>query len=519
MRNSWPYAELQQRYEALEAKHVALEHAYQRLQQDLEFFKNKSQMLDEQLKNLTEQHQNQAQVAARVPLLEAENLAFRHRLGLNSTNSHLPPSSDGFKKEPVRVRSLREKTHRLSGGQVGHEGETLQQVETPDHIVKHRRETCMKCGESLQNAPVVRVEKRQSFDIPLRAIEVTEYQAEEQRCLCGCLNPGEFPAHVTAPAQYGPNMMALGVYLNQAQFIPEDRASETMRDIFGQGPSAASIATWVNRTAERFKPYVEAIYEVVKASPVKHMDETGCRAEKKTQWMHVLSTSWLTHYRFSPKRGDVPEGLLGHAVHDHFKSYFKKSPNALHALCNEHHLRELKALIDIEKEPWAQQMTDLLRKVCSLSKLPEVAEEKVLQEIYKTYDDIVQNGLDFHNALPPLPRTGKRGRKKNRKGYNLIVRVRDFKDCVLRCLKDPDVPFTNNQGEQDLRMVKVRQKISGCFRTPKGAQIFSIHRSMYSSARKQKLNVLEVIKHPELLAITGPPPRLPQSTKTPDQSQ
>ena len=290
--------------------------------------------------------------------------------------------------------------------------------------------------------------------------------------------------------------MTWAVYLHQGQFIPQGRVSETLRDFFGQGPSDASIATWTHQLAERFRPYVQAIEETVTISAVKHMDETGCRVEGKNQWMHVFSTSWLTHYRFSPKRGDVPQNLLGTVVHDHWKSYFTQSPKARHALCNEHHLRELKALLEIHGELWARHMTRLLRIVCCLSKLPEVPKDNLLQRVYKLYDKIIQKGLDFHSALPPLPRKSTR------------VRLRDYKDCVLLCLIDLDVPFTNNQGERDLRMNKVKQKISGCFRTRKGVEMFAIIRSMLSSARKQRLSLLAVMKNPQLLAITVPPMRV-----------
>lgn len=216
--------------------------------------------------------------------------------------------------------------------------------------------------------------------------------------------------------------------------------------------------------------------EALKNADIKHLDETGFRVGKKTQWLHVISNSFATHYRAREKRGDLLEGLKSILVHDHWKPYFCLE-DVQHALCNAHHLRELKALEEFEKEPWAFKMSRLLIIASRLKNPP-------ILRILELYDHIVAEGLAFHEHLPPLGKL----HKKKRKGHNLLVRLRDFKDCVLLFLKRGDVPFTNNQAEQDIRMMKVKQKISGGFRTLQGAETFCLIRGFLSTCRKQSLN-------------------------------
>jgi transposase len=219
-----------------------------------------------------------------------------------------------------------------------------------------------------------------------------------------------------------------------------------------------------------------------------------------------MSTDSLTFYRADEKRGSLPEGLQGTAIHDHWKPYFKLE-NVNHALCNAHHLRELNALIDIEKEGWARDMARLLRALAKIarehspsgSRLPPALVNKAL----RLYDRIVAKGLAFHESQPPPGPENKRGRRKRRIGHNLLIRLRDYREDVLRFLTDPAVPFTNNLAERDLRMVKLRQKISGGFRIMTGAQTFATIRAFLSSARKQNLNLLNALLQPKSLAIAG----------------
>ena len=432
--------------------------------------------------------------------LRAENADLRRQLNKNSSNSSKPPSSDGLKKPPRIAGSLRGKSGKTSGGQTGHKGGTLKQVARPDFVTRHEAQACSHCHAELTGAMAVGVEKRQVFDLPEPRLEVTEHQASIYCCEhCRRQTRAAFPEEVTSPVQYGRRVRATAVYLNVQQLIPEDRVAQAMSDLFGAGLLCpASVVAWGERLAGRLTPVAAQIAALAARAPVRHLDETGFRIGGVTQWLHTVSTSALTSYRVSARRGALPEGLEGGViVHDHFKSYYTL-PQVAHALCNAHHLRELKALIDIEKEPWAWQMRDLLleanqavREAVGLgqSALPI----PVLRGLIKRYNAIVRRGLAFHRRQEPLPKTGARGGGPRRPGDNLVRRLHEFKSDVLRFVYDFAVPFTNNQAEQDLRMMKVKMKISGGFRTMAGAQTFARLRSVISTARKQGWNILQTL--------------------------
>lgn len=409
-------------------------------------------------------------------LLKERIAELERRLGLNSSNSSKPPSSDGLRKPPS---CLRPKGNKPSGGQRGHKGHTLTQVPDPDQVIRHIVENCAICQTSLKEMPPGSVIKRQVFDIPEPRLEITEHQAEVKRCACGHMNRAVFPETIQAPVQYGPRVKALAVYLSVQQLIPEDRLQAVFADLFSLPISTATLASINREVGEKIAPLQENVLEALKDADVKHLDETGFRIGKKTQWLHVISNSLGTHYRAREKRGDLLENLKGVLVHDHWKPYFQLE-NVEHALCNAHHLRELKALEEFEEEPWAFKMSRFLT-ICSRLKDPPVS------RVLKLYDQIVAEGVAFHEQLPPL---GKLHDKK-RKGHNLVLRLRNFKDCVLRFLERQDVPFTNNQAEQDIRMMKVKQKISGGFRTPQGADTFCIIRGFFSTSRKQGFNLFQ----------------------------
>jgi transposase len=271
--------------------------------------------------------------------------------------------------------------------------------------------------------------------------------------------------------------------LSNQHFIPEDRLQDVFKDLFSVSISTGSIATFNARLAKAVTPHQEQILEALKKSEVKHLDETGFRVGAKTQWLHVISTPTQTHYRVSEKRKDLTplEGTSGIVVHDHWKAYFKLQ-GVTHSLCNAHHLRELKAIMEIEKERWAFHMDRLLR---CLNRSRDFCFERVL----KHYDQIIKIGIAFHESLPPF----EVGKRRRRVGHNLLIRLANFKEDVLRFLTTPDVPFTNNQAEQDVRMMKVKQKISGGFRTTNGANNFAIIRGFISTKRKQNLNILKAI--------------------------
>ena len=380
----------------------------------------------------------------------------------------------------------------------------MRQVEAPDKVVHHPVGACVHCQTQLGAAHVVDVERRQVFDLPAPRLEVTEHRADICQCPdCGGITRAAFPAGVNAPTQYGPRLRAAAVYLNVQQLIPEDRLAELMTDLFAAPRLCpASIASWVARKAADFAPVVAVIKQQLMVARVRHLDETGFRIRGRTQWLHTVSNGALTCYATSEKRGDIPlflrDSKAGVIVHDHFRPYYKQFAALDHALCNAHHLRELKALIEIDGEPWAGEMSGLLVSTNSLKR--QAAERgdpalpsPLLQSISDLYDHLVEAGLAFHRALPPLARSGKAGKPPRRPGHNLLRRLRDFKDDVLRFAGDFAVPFTNNQAEQDLRMMKLRMKISGGFRSAEGAQSFACLRSMLSTARKQGWNILATL--------------------------
>jgi transposase len=308
---------------------------------------------------------------------------------------------------------------------------------------------------------------------------------------------------VSAHVQYGARIRATAVYLNAQQLIPEDRVGEIMNDMLGAGLLCpASIAAWSTRKAAELAPFETHIAALVATAPVRNLDETGFRIGGKGQWLHTVSTLGVTHYRVTEKRGALLTTLDGGViVHDHFKPYYTL-PDVDHALCNAHHLRELKALIDIEKERWAKNMFRLLLKANkAVNRAAEhgaqVLAERIWRRIEALYDAIVARGIAFHEQQPPLGRRpGARGRLARRPGHNLVVRLRDYKDDVLRFAADFAVPFTNNLAEQDIRMMKVKMKISGGFRIMAGAQTFATLRSVCSTARKQGWNLLTALSTP-----------------------
>ena len=435
--------------------------------------------------------------AAKIAALEARIAELERRLGLNSSNSGKPPSSDGLSKPP-RVRSLREPSDKPSGGQKGHKGDTLRQVAVPDRTVDHYPPSCATCGLTVSPTMSTGHSVRQVFDLPEPAsLVITEHRAHDCRCSgCGARTRAWFPDGINAPVQYGPRIAAFVTYLLHYQLLPEDRLAELMADLFGVKLAAATIAQMSRTCAARLQAFVITVRDLVAGAPVKHMDETGFRIGGQTKWLHIASTGLLTFYRISGSRGSVPEHVSGTIVHDHWKPYYTMT-GVLHALCNTHHLRELKALIDIEKEDWARKMQVLLRRACHATNIARergvVLTARLIARIQQRYETIIAEGIAFHEAQPALGRGQRRGRKPRRVGHNLLLRLQQRSDDVLRFLSDPDVPFTNTQAERDARMMKLRQKISGGFRSRSGADDFAIVRGAISTAKKQKWNILETL--------------------------
>jgi transposase len=344
---------------------------------------------------------------------------------------------------------------------------------------------------------------RQVFDLPEpRPLVVTEHRAHDCRCAaCGTQTRAPYPDGVAAPVQYGPRIGAFVLYLLHYQLLPEKRLVEAMADLFGVKLVTATIARISRDFAQRFQGFAEVVRDHVAAAPVKHMDETGFRIGGRTQWLHVACTTLLTFYRVCTRRGSLLADVTGIIVHDHWKPYYTMS-GVLHALCNAHHLRELKALVEIEKEDWARKMQSLLRRSCHAANIArdrgELLAPALIALIERRFDAVIAEGLAFHEAQPPLARsmTGgekRRGRMARRTGHNLLLRLANRKQDTLRFLRDPAVPFSNNQAERDGRMMKLRQKISGGFRSAEGATDFALIRSLFSTAKKQGWAILDAL--------------------------
>ena len=438
--------------------------------------------------------------------------ALEDQIRKNSGNSGKPPSSDGFNRPAPK--SLRKRSRKRSGGQTGHVGYTLKAVEKPEHVEVHRVEQCVHCHNSLKKVQVNRYEKRQVFDVPRVRVEVTEHQAEVKDCpQCGTENRGKFPESVAQPVQYGHEIKAQMVYFNHYQMLPLDRTAEVFETLYGQTISEGTIVEAGQEVSRQVSGVNDTIRQhLTENEAVVHFDETGVRVERQLQWLHSASTERLTWYAVHPKRGHLAmdavgilPNLQGRAMHDDWMSYFKYPVQ--HGLCNAHHLRRLKFLEERYPQKWVGPMADLL---VAIKKAVEKAQEasktclsrKTLIDFEKEYDRLVKQGLRV-NGPPKRPEGQpiKRGRIKQSPAKNLLDEFKLHKEYVLAFMYDFKVPFDNNQAERDVRMMKVKQKISGCFRSFRGAEVFCQVRGYISTARKNGQHVLDVLR----LAFAGTP--------------
>lgn len=428
------------------------------------------------------------------------------QINKNSQNSSKPPSLDGFKK--LKPKSLRPKTGKLQGGQKGHQGKTLYQVEEPDDMETHKVCHCHQCGKSLEDVPT-RYEKRQVFDIPPMVIRITEHRGEVKSCpFCETENRAPFPDGIKAPVQYGPHLKALGVYLHDYQLLPYARTRELLEDLLNQPVSQATLVKAECEVYQKLESVEEGIVNHLLSSPVVHFDETGLEVNGKKQWIHVASSTSLTHYTVHKKRGKegmdaggVLPNFDGVAVHDAWKSYFKYGCE--HALCHAHHLREWTGIYEQEGQQWAKEMIDLLLEMKKTVDDQRILEAGTLLSFVQRYDHLIEQGLseDERSHPPEFPTKPKRGRKKQSPAKNMLDRLQEYRSAALGFIRYPYIPFDNNQAERDVRMVKVQQKISGTFRDSKGAERFCRVRGYISTMKKQSHAVLEALHS----VITGEP--------------
>jgi transposase len=452
---------------------------------------------------------------ARIAELEAENARQREqistllervqeleaRLAKDSHNSSKPPSSDGLAR---KTKSLRKKSGRKPGGQLGHRGETLRLVATPDAVVEHRPSVCASCQAPLDEAEVVLRERRQVRDLPAVRLVVTEHQALHVRCpRCQVVSVGTFPAEAPSRAQYGPRLRALVVYLVQQQFVPYGRVRELLADLVGASLSLGTLPAWVQQSAATLAPVEARLKVALRQAPVLHHDETGVRRAGRLAWAHVASTSRLTHYAVHAQRGSAATdeiGILptftGVSVHDGWKPYHTYT-RCRHALCNIHHLRELTFLEEQYQQTWARDLKRLLQEMQTAVQQARDAGRGTLPLVTRTtfvtrYQALLAVG---HAANPPpAHRPRQRGRVKQTPARNLLERLWLGQTEVLAFLDDFRIPFDNNQAERDLRMLKVQQKVSGSFRSDWGAAAFARLRGYLSTLRKQGVALLAALE-------------------------
>jgi transposase len=449
--------------------------------------------LNGQISNLTVQVTS---LNSRITELEA-------RLNKNSGNSSKPPSSDGLKKP----RNMREKSGKPTGGQPGHEGRTLNKVENPDKIVDIEPKQC-KCGRCLSDVEGI-IYTRQVIEMPVIKTTVTEFRIYEKMCPdCRTVIKTEFPETVAQPVQYGENMQALMAYLTNYQLLPLERAVEIISDIIDQKVSEGTLVNVNNRLHKKLGEVETSIKQQLIDSPIVHFDETGTRCNGKTQWLHSASTGKLTHYAVHEKRGAKAAkeiGILpqfnGTACHDHWIPYYSFT-NCSHSECNAHVLRNLKGIYEDFKCKWAENMADLLieikKRVDTLK--AEGQTEMKAPEIFKyeaIYKDIIIKG----KLECPTPVSEITGKLKKNAAHRLLTRLEKYDVETLSFMYDFDIPFDNNLAERDIRMVKLRQKISGCFRGNEGPKVFCRIRSYISTCRKNGQKVMESL----VKAIKGEP--------------
>jgi transposase len=429
---------------------------------------------------------------ARIAEQDAEIAELKRQLAASSRNSSKPPSTDGLGKPAPK--SLRGRSGRKPGGQPGREGRTLRQANRPDEVVVHQPGACAGCGVDLgADDQPVRVSRRQVFDIPKITVRVVEHQLVARRCRCGQVTAATGPAGVGAPTQYGPHAAAIAVYLCLGQHLPVERTAGLLADLFGTPMSVGTVAAWTTRAAAGLEPFTAAARAALTDAEVVHVDETGLRVAGRLHWLHVACSALFTVLCCSARRGKpaidavgVLPDFTGIAVHDAFAPYARYT-SATHALCNAHLLRELIAVVDHHAAHpipgfgalpgwcWATQVIDALLTLKAITDTGALPDPEILAAQRRLIVSAALVGASAQDAPPGA--VGRRHRA-------LARRIRRRLDEYLRFATDLKVPFDNNAAERDIRMVKIKQKVSGGMRTLAGAQDFAAMRSYLATATK-----------------------------------
>ena len=433
--------------------------------------------------------------------LKAEIKRLNDIINKDSSNSSKPPSTNNGFKDPDKKETSSASKKRDRGGQSGSKGSNLKKVDKPDFIEVLSVDSCKNCNHNLEAIDSKLISSKQLFDIPNINIEVTEFQLHSKTCpCCNSINKSEYPSNLNAATQYGDNIKTFIAYLSTYQMLPYDRISELLKDFISHKISSGTIYNMLNSFYTKLEPFENKVKDMLLKSDVIHVDETGTRVKDKLHWTHTVSTDLATYYMIHKKRGAEAIDKMailpkyeGIAVHDHWKPYNRYY--CLHSFCNAHHLRELIGIVQNEETRWATDMHTLLTNmndyIYTLKENNKTSPSKgKIQQFYQQYDKICRSALGFY----PPPSNSKR-KPKQSKGKNLLDRFIAYKNETLRFFTNLLVPFTNNLAERDLRMIKVKEKISGCFASFKGAEIFNRIRGYISTVKKNDKSVFHELRN------------------------
>jgi transposase len=452
-----------------------------------------------------------ALLKARIIEQDARIADLERRLGMNSKNSSTPPSSEGLGKPSPE--SLRKPSGRKPGGQPGRQGRTLRQVADPDEIVRHEPSCCQGCGDTLAAAAQTGFTRRQVFDLPPVRVRVVEHQLISRQCACGAVTTADAPESVNAPVQYGPRILAVIVYLYMGQYLSKNRTAKAMAELFDTPVSEGTVGSATARAANDLSAFGITVADRIAAADLAHFDETGFRAAGKLHWLHSASTAMFTAITCHRRRGKIgmdAGGVLprftGTAVHDAWAPY-DTYPQITHALCNAHVQRELVAVTEyhddnptasgIESWCWAQQVIDSL---LVLKDHADGSPTPVAPETLAHHRQSIVHAARIGVTDSPQ---GKVGDKHRALARRLIHRIEDY----LRFATDPTVPWDNNAAEREIRMPKLRQKVSGGMRTLTGAEHFAALRSYIATTGKHGIDTLDA-----LTKLTTGNPWIPETT-------